>query len=155
MIGANILKGVTAGFVATVVLSPLLIVKKMTGLMTGELDVIALVTQILGGSTMAIGWLAHFMIGTLVWGGLFALLEPRLPGRRAWIRGVIFGIGAWLIMMLVVMPAGDAGLFGIRLGISAPILTLALHAIFGAVMGGVYGIDRPRRTGSSRELYRA
>lgn len=145
MNGANILKGVTAGFVATVVLSPLLIVKKMTGMMTGELDVIAMVTQIVGGSTPLVGWLAHFVIGTFAWGGLFALLDPYLPGSKHWIRGIVFGIGAWLMMMVVVMPIGGAGLFGLQLGMIAPTVTLILHAIFGAVLGGMYAIERPQR----------
>ncbi len=133
--GENILKGLTSGFVATVVLSPFLIVKKMTGLMTAEIDIIAIVTQILGASTPIVGWAAHFAIGTFAWGGLFALLEPRLPGGTRWIRGVLFGVAAWLLMMTLVMPAGGAGLFGLRLGVIAPVFTLFMHAIFGCRAG--------------------
>jgi hypothetical protein len=142
--GANIVNGITAGFVATVVLSPLLIVKRMTGLMTGELDVIALVTGVLGGSTVALGWVAHFVIGTFLWGGLFAVLQPLLPGGRNWMRGVVFGTGAWLLMMTLFMPIAGAGLFGFRLGLFAPGMTLAMNIIFGAVLGAVYGIERLR-----------
>ena len=143
--GGNILRGITSGFVATVVLSPLMIAKKMTGLMTDELDIIAIVTQILGGSTPIVGWVAHFAIGTFAWGGLFALLEPHLPGGRDWVRGTICGAAAWLLMMTIVMPAGGAGFFGLRLGLIAPVMTLVMHAIFGAVLGAVYAIERPRR----------
>jgi hypothetical protein len=33
-----------------------------------------------------------------------------------------------------------AGLFGMNMGIMAPIMTLVLHLIFGAVLGWVYGL---------------
>ena len=93
------------------------------------------------------GWIAHFAIGTIAWGGLFALIQDRLPGNTLWLRGVVFGIGAWLMMMIAVMPMAGAGLFGMALGIMAPMMTLILHVIFGAVLGGAFsvlGADAPR-----------
>ncbi|MBI5011273.1 MAG: hypothetical protein HZC06_00110 [Methylocystis sp.] len=36
-----------------------------------------------------------------------------------------------------------AGLFGINFGAMAPFMTLMLHIIFGAVLGGAYGLERP------------
>jgi hypothetical protein len=51
----------------------------------------------------------------------------------------MFSIAAWLMMMLVVMPMAGAGLFGLNLGMAAPMMTLMLHAIFGAVLGVVFG----------------
>lgn len=41
-------------------------------------------------------------------------------------------------MMVVVMPMAGAGLFGMKLGMAAPVMTLVLHMIFGGVLGGVY-----------------
>jgi len=41
--------------------------------------------------------------------------------------------------MVMVMPMAGAGLFGMKLGLMAPMMTLALHLIFGAVMGLVFG----------------
>jgi hypothetical protein len=90
------------------------------------------------GSGMLMGWITHFMIGAVVWGGLFAFLEPLLPGGSLWLKGVSFGIGAWVLMMVAVMPMAGAGLFGMKLGMAAPVMTLVLHIIFGAVLGGVY-----------------
>jgi len=37
-----------------------------------------------------------------------------------------------------VMPMAGAGMFGLKLGMMAPVMTMMLHAIFGAVLGGVY-----------------
>ena len=70
MNGSNVVKGMVAGFVATIVLSALMVMKSMMGLMP-QLDVITMLTKMMGGSAHAIGWIAHFMIGTVIWGGLF------------------------------------------------------------------------------------
>lgn len=83
------------------------------------------------------------MIGAIVWGGLFAWLDPHLPGNSHWLKGVTFGVGAWLLMMIAIMPMAGAGLFGMNFGMMAPAMTLMLHVIFGAVLGGVYGAERP------------
>jgi len=42
-------------------------------------------------------------------------------------------------MMVVLMPMAGAGLFGMSMGVMAPVMTLVLHLIFGAVLGWVYG----------------
>lgn len=138
----NVLKGVVAGFVATIVLSALMVMKSMMGLMP-QLDVITMLTKMLGGSSHVVGWIAHFMIGSVVWGGLFAWFNPQLPGQVHWLKGIIFAVGAWLLMMIAVMPMTGAGLLGVHLGMMAPVMTLVLHIIFGAVLGGVYGAERP------------
>ena len=134
---SNIMRGFVAGFVATLVLSALMLMKSAMGLMP-ELDVVAMLAGMMGGA-LAVGWLAHFMIGTIAWGGLFALIEPSLPGESYWLKGVFLGMAAWLLMMVMVMPMAGAGIFGLGLGMAAPAMTLMLHVIFGAVLGGVYG----------------
>ncbi len=132
----NILQGIIAGLAATVVLSLLMVVKSMMGLMP-ELNVIAMLSGMMG-SSLAIGWIAHFMIGTVVWGILFAVFAASLPGNSLWLKGILFGVIAWLGMMIAIMPMAGAGLFGMNLGMAAPIMTLVLHVIYGAVLGGVY-----------------
>ncbi|THF67989.1 MAG: hypothetical protein E8G75_13720 [Sulfitobacter sp. SK025] len=134
----NISAGLIAGFVATVVLSILMIAKDMMGLMP-ELDVAAMIGAMMGAS-VAIGWVIHFMIGTIAWGGGFAILYSHIPGTGAVAKGIVFGIAAWLGMMVVVMPMAGAGLFGMNMGIMAPVMTLVLHVIFGAVLGAVYNM---------------
>jgi uncharacterized membrane protein YagU involved in acid resistance len=130
--------GIAAGFVATVVLSAMMLLKRSMGLMP-ELDPIAMIAAVAGASSPAVGWIAHFVIGSIFWGVGFAIVSPYLPGPHR-LRGVIFAVGAWLIMMLVVMPMAGAGSFGLGLGIMAPVVTLALHVVFGLVLGGIYGL---------------
>lgn len=132
----NVLKGIIAGFVATLVLSVIMVIKSAMGLMP-ELDLISTLSSMMGGSPM-LGWIVHLLIGVVIWGGLFAVLEPKLPGSSLWFEGVIFGVGAWLLIMIVVMPLAGIGFFGMHLGILVPIMTLMMHMIYGAVLGGVY-----------------
>lgn len=135
--------GLAAGFVATVVLSALMLMKSAMGMMP-ELNPIQMIAK-MGSSylglplTPAIGWLMHFLIGTVLWGVLFAVLESSLPGNALWVRGALFSIGAWLLMMIIMMPLAGAGLFGLALGMLAPIATLVLHLVFGVVLGAIYG----------------
>ncbi len=135
----NIKGGLVAGFSATVVLSAMMIAKSMMGIMPG-LDVIHMLSAMMSAPA-AMGWLGHFMIGTLAWGGGFALLYSTIPGSGAVQKGVLFGIAAWLGMMIMVMPMAGVGLFGMAFGIMVPMMTLVLHIIFGAVLGAVYQLQ--------------
>lgn len=132
----NISAGLLAGFVATVVLSAMMIAKGMMGMLP-ELNVAAMIANMMGVS-VGVGWIVHFMIGTIAWGAGFAALNAMLPGSSVVVKGIVFGTAAWLGMMILVMPMAGIGLFGMELGIMAPIMTLVLHIIFGAVLGVVY-----------------
>lgn len=119
MRGKNIVKGMAAGLTATVALSTLMVLKSVMGLMP-EFDVIAMLTGMMGASSPLAGWLVHFAIGILILGSLFAWLDMNLPGNRHWLNGIFFGIGAWLVMMILMMPVAGAGFFGLKFGVIAP-----------------------------------
>jgi len=137
----RILAGFAAGLAATVVLSILMILKSAAGMLP-QMNAIGMLTQ-MGQNYLAlpanpaVGWVAHAIIGVIAWGGLFALLADKLPGPM-WARGMLFSVGAWLLMMIVVMPMAGAGFFAAGIGPAAAIATLVLHLIFGAVLGGVF-----------------
>jgi hypothetical protein len=144
----NIAKGILAGLAATIVLTLIMLAKTAIGLMP-ELDPVAMVAEIMGVS-MAVGWGVHFLLGAVIWGVAFALLEPYLPGGDFWVKGVVLGVGAWLLMMVAMMPMAGAGFFGMQLGIMAPVLMLVVHIVYGAVLGGVYGMLLHRGSVSAR-----
>ena len=98
----NVKEGVRAGLVATAILSMLMVMKAVMGLMP-TLDIISMLSGLMGCGPVR-GWIADFMIGAFIFGGMFALLEPNLPGGKLWLKGVIFGVGAWLAMMLAGRP---------------------------------------------------
>ena len=131
-------RSIVAGFVATVVLSAMMLMKQSMAVMP-ELDPIGMITSMAGASSPAIGWIGHFVIGSVFWGIGFAIVSPYLPGPY-FLRGMIFAAGAWLMMMIMMMPMAGAGLFGTGLGMMTPVATLMLHIVFGVVLGGVYGL---------------
>lgn len=133
----TIRNGLIAGFVATVVLSVLFVMKAMMGVMP-QMDVIAMLAGMMGMGA-AMGWVGHFAIGTVAWGGLFAIANDAIPGGSQIGKGLVFGIAAWLAMMLLVMPMAGAGLFGASFGMMGAVMPLVLHIIFGVVLGGTYG----------------
>ncbi|MBZ0262588.1 MAG: hypothetical protein K8F90_18550 [Hyphomicrobiales bacterium] len=143
----KLIPGFISGFVATVVLSVMMLAKGMMGIMP-ELDVIAMLSAMMG-MPVAMAWLGHFMIGTLAWGGGFAILHPLLSGGSSTGKGIVFGIGAWIAMMIMVMPMAGAGFFGMNLGIMAPMMTLVLHIVFGAVLGRVFQFMSQRKLASA------
>ncbi len=139
----KIKKSMIAGFVATVVLSVLMVMKMMMGVMP-ELNAIRMMTTMAHGmmgtpAVPVVGWVMHFIIGTVIWGVLFALIGKSLPGGGYAGKGMSFGVLAWVLMMVMVMPMAGAGFFGLSLGLMAPVMTLVLHLIYGAVLGGLYG----------------
>jgi hypothetical protein len=139
----RIYKGIFAGFIATIALSALMVLKAMMDMLP-QMNAIKMLSTMAHGFmgtplTPVVGWLLHFVIGSLLWGILFALLFERIPGHTPATKGLIFGTAAWLLMMIMVMPMAGAGLFGVHLGLGAPIATLVLHWVFGAVLGVVHG----------------
>ena len=89
------------------------------------------------GVATPVAWFIHFMIGA-IWGALFAALYTVIPGKSSIAKGMVFGSAAWLLMVLMIMPMVGVGLFGVKLGIMAPVMTWMLHLVFGIVLGLVY-----------------
>ncbi len=145
MKGESIKSGLTAGFAASAVVGMLMIIKSRLGVLPGLdpiHDIVAIVDEYTGLQFPAdLGWVGHFFIGTVVWGILYAWLRKRLPGA-AIVKGLIFGLLAWLVMMIVFMPLAGHGFFGLAIGWVAPVATLILHLVFGAVLGSVYASTR-------------
>ncbi len=135
----NALKGILAGLAATIVLSLLMVMKSKMGLMP-DVNVISMLASKMGGET-SMGWMAHFMIGTLGYGLVYAFVFSALPFGGHVSRGILIGIAGWFMMMIAVMPMMGAGLFGLGMpsGMMVPVATLMLHVVFGAVLGFVYG----------------
>jgi hypothetical protein len=131
-----IYKGMAAGLLASAVLSVLLLINTESGFLP-ELDFISLIGA-LTGTGYAGAWVIHFLFGTAI-GGLFAWLDPDLPGDSLRQRGMILTAALWFVMMALLMPLGGMGFLGLDYGLMLPLAALALHLIFGAVLGGTYG----------------
>lgn len=132
-------KGLIAGLAATLVLSALMVMKSMVGLMP-ELDLPRMLAGMMGspGNTV-LGWGVHLMIGIVGYGIALAVLDKHLPADSSTAHGALLALIGWFIMMLVLMPMVGAGLFALNMGAMAPMMTLVLHLIFGAMLGWTYG----------------
>jgi hypothetical protein len=132
------MKGMAAGLVATMVLSGLMLLKGSMDIAT-HLSLIKLLTQ-LGSISVVQAWMDHFIVGVIVWGLLFGAYDALATRPAHWLKGIIFGIFGWLVMMFVFMPMAKAGLFGWKIGIEAPLVGLAYHLVYGLVLGVTYGL---------------
>jgi len=133
---ASLLTSMAAGFFATVILSVLMVMKSKMGLMP-QLDVIAMLAQMLA-LPVTLGWVMHFAIGTMAWGLGFNMLYRLLPGKGAITKGVVFGVLAWLGMMVMIMPMAGIGMFGAKMGMQAAVMPLVMHIVFGWALGYCY-----------------
>jgi hypothetical protein len=133
------MKGMVAGGVATAVLSVVMLLIGATGF-EPQLELTRLLLSVLGEpSQYALGWVLHIAIGSVVLGGLFAQVEPRLGADTHTKSGVLYGVIAWLVVMLVFLPAAGLGYFGFQLSLLAPIVMLGLQVLYGGVLGWTYG----------------
>lgn len=132
----RILRGITAGFLATILLTIVMVVKLFTRFVP-EVNLAALLSGVLHAPPW-VGWGVHLALGTLVWGPLFAVLSPKIPGSTCVVRGIVFSVAAWLLMALIVLPLAGMGVFGLRYGFAAPVTTLLLHMVYGVALGFAY-----------------
>jgi hypothetical protein len=118
-------KGIVAGFVATFVLSVLL-------------DPIGLFAPTVLPATPPVGWVLHFFVGTVVWGIGFSMLHDYLRGP-AWQRGLMFALGAWIVVITGAAVLILAGVIAMELTPVMIVATLVVHVLYGVVLGLVYG----------------
>jgi hypothetical protein len=123
--------GLTAGFVATVVLSLALALKASMGLVPAldpTANILALGDLMTGTRLPAsFGWIVHLLIGTFIGGGLYAAVEPFLPGAPL-LKGVLFGLIVWIALMFV----------GASITLQVVIAALILSLVYGATLAMVY-----------------
>lgn len=135
----TLLKSMIAGFVATIVLSALMMIKSSMGIMP-ELNVIKMLANYFNGP-LAVGWLAHFFVGVVGYGVAFTIALKIASTQKSVILGIVLAIIFWLVMMIALMPMMGKGLFamGMELGPKPAIATFVLHIIFGFVLGYTAG----------------
>lgn len=152
---SRVQKGVVAGFAATVAVSVLEIANLMLGPWAASFPrLLSVMLQM--PDTMAVGWVAHFVVGTFVLGPAFGVLCPRLPTDTPESKGIVFAIGAFILMGLTIAPlvgmvgGRPVGLFFMQAGFGTFAWMIATHAVYGIVLGNVYGrmVQRDKRLGS-------
>ena len=134
---SRVIKGVIAGFVAALAVGALEAAQSWAG--PWFVGFPRLLTVIIGTESLVwTGWAAHMAVGALLLGPAFAILCPRLPTDTPETKGIVFAVGAFILMGLTVAPLGGIGPFGLRAGFPSLAWLILTHAVFGAVMGNVY-----------------
>jgi len=82
-------------------------------------------------------WVTHLILGVVVFGLLFAVLRPILPGRGT-VTGLWFGGLIWLLMMVTFMPLTGNEIFARNLGTAVAAMALGFNLLYGAVLGMCY-----------------
>lgn len=149
---SRIQKGMIAGFAATAVVAILEVAKLYLTHSTGALAEVRIFPLILAAmvgmqGSYIVGWIIHFVAGTLILGPAFGILCPRLPTDTLATKGILFAVGAFILMSLTVAPMAGIGMFAMAAGFPTLIWLIAGHIVFGVVLGGVYGglVEREKR----------
>lgn len=134
---SRVQKGLVAGLAATVVVSIIEAINMSVGHWAVAFpQLLAVILQT--PDVPAVGWIGHFIAG-LGLGAVFGVVCPRLPTDTPESKGILFAVGAFVLMGLLIAPIGGAGLFFMRAGFGTLAWMIASHAIFGIVLGNVYG----------------
>lgn len=126
-----------SGFIATAVLSLMMLVKQAMRVMP-EMDMIGMISGMMH-SSRAMGWVVHFVVGTVLYGLAFLWVFAGLWGNSYWLSGLTLGAVGWIIAMVMMMPMAGNGFFGLKLGPMVPVMSLVMHLVFGAILGWSYG----------------
>jgi hypothetical protein len=81
-----------------------------------------------------LGFVLHCINGVVLALIYAVLIVPILPGPYV-IRGLIYGVALWLVMMVVLLPLLGDGLFGTRTSGGMAPAALVLHVLYGIVLG--------------------
>jgi hypothetical protein len=133
----SIERGLIAGFVATTVLSVVMLIMRLLGIVP-QLDLVAILAHALGSRSVAVGWLANYVVGVFFWGPLFVWADRKMRFSHS-LNGLVFASVVWFGVMLLIMPLAGEGPYGLKLGIATPTVTLFLHWLYGVVLGASYG----------------
>lgn len=151
---SRVQKGLIAGLAATIAVSILEVANLVFGPWAVSFPrLLSVMLQM--PATIAVGWIAHALVGTVVLGPLFGVLCPRLPTDTAETKGILFAVGAFVLMGLTVAPLAGVlgerpvGVFFILAGFGTFAWMIVTHAVYGIVLGNVYArlVERERRRG--------
>lgn len=129
----NLGRAIVAGIIGTAVMTAVgLWVAPLMGM--PPMNPAEMLAGVMGGN-MLLGWIAHFMIGSILAVG-YALVAPWLPGAPV-VRGAIYSIAPFLVAQIVMMPMMGMPIFSGSVVMAMG--SLIGHLVYGAVVGGVYG----------------
>jgi uncharacterized membrane protein YagU involved in acid resistance len=136
----SITSAIKAGIIATAAMTMFTF---MAPLMGFEMNIPAMLSGTMG-APIIVGWLAHFMIGTILaisYGAIYLTSTKQIAGIKS---GALFSIIPWLMAQIIVMPmmtimsggTYGAGFFSGSILIAGA--SLMGHLLYGVVLGLIY-----------------
>jgi len=137
------LNGIISGFIATVVMTILMMIGHRMNMspldLPSSLGKMVMKDRIEGDPAVKrTGMIMHLIIGSL-WGLLFVIIVSFYQFSLI-LGGLFFGVAVWLLMQIFALPMMGAGLFGSKIGMKVPIMSLIMHLVYGLVLGFSVGI---------------
>ena len=129
----NIISILKGGLIATAAMTLLMLIAPMMGM--PEMPIGKMLAGFMS-LPVAVGWVMHFMIGTILAAAYVYVWKDRIPGKAA-INGIFFSLIPFLMAQLLVMPMMGAGFFSMNT--AAPMMmvmgSLMGHMVYGATLG--------------------
>ena len=136
-------KGAFAGFIATIPVAILAVLKQVLDLIP-QLNLVGILTNISSIPWPGTGWVLLFVVGAILGMG-FASLDSHVSDTTTtgeMLRGAFYGFLLAVMLMLILIPLyGRVGTLGFALGI------IGTCIVFGAVMGFAYERMKPEHVG--------
>jgi uncharacterized membrane protein YagU involved in acid resistance len=128
---------IAGGFVGTFLMT--LLMRYVAPTMGVRMNIAASLAKMMHTSVL-IGLVVHFVLGTIVFAVLYAYILYRiLPGPPV-VRGAAWGIILWIMMELLVMPMLGMGVFNSAMGgLKTGMAALIAHVVYGAFLGWIAG----------------
>ena len=131
----NIKRGFLYGLLATLGMTIIMLLGTFSKLSPMPAPIpVALVHKLIGNlpkpALMGLGMLFHFLYGGIA-GAVFA----KIVKNKNILMGFGWGVILWIIMQIIVLPLLGWGVFGSSITPKIAIATLALHLIYGGILG--------------------
>lgn len=134
IMNSQIVNSIKGGISATAIMTVMGIVAPVMGLPR------MLVGNMLAGFMqvpLTVGWIIHFMIGSILAVGYVFFFRSILPGNPI-LKGILYGFIPFLLAQIMVMPIMGAGVFSSNT--PTPLLMVMGSLIGHIVYGGVLGL---------------
>jgi hypothetical protein len=137
----NVTAGALAGLMAGVVFGLMMQMMSAPGPDGSRMPMMAMVAQIVGSSSVAVGWLYHLFNSALIGAVFGLLLAGRVAGSMRWgaALGTGYGVLWWVLGGLILMPMflGMPPFAPLRMEPMRPVAmgSLVGHIIYGVVLG--------------------
>lgn len=131
----KLFKIIKGGIIATAAMTILMFIAPMMGM--PKMAIGNMLAEFMG-LPVWLGWVMHFVIGTVLAAAYVLIWKSRLPGSVL-VKGLLFALIPFFMAQIIVMPIMGAGIFSAHA--PAPMMmvmgSLIGHLVYGAVLGPV------------------